>query len=176
MMARPKSQGGVGILDPITHTNALCAKLFCKLADSKESWACMARSMIEEAKSSSKGGNWKNLSLENKLLAPKGVKLKLGGFTAKIVSKCSKAITTLKWKEEIRYWKNSALHWSPWGPWTGNLELSGHWLEIARNLNNKGIATMHDLWNQHSGDWCTLIELRLSFQFSLQKRCYLVDF
>ncbi len=144
-IAKPKSQGGLGILDPVVHSMALCAKLFCALATSEESWAYMAREMVMGTTMSSKGGNWHNLSLQNRLLPPTGVKAKLGGFTGKFIEKFSKAAETLMWKEEVRYWKGTAGHWSPWGPILVGLGLYDHWIEVARGINYKGFNTLDSL-------------------------------
>ena len=55
-IAKTKEQGGLGILDPITHQVALCAKLFYFLDTSEESPASMvARAMVMEAPMKSRG-------------------------------------------------------------------------------------------------------------------------
>lgn len=111
-VACPKSIGGLGILDPVTHSQALCAKLFCTLATSteSESWASMAREMVMATDMRSKGGTWQNLSIENRLLPSAGVRTKLGGFTGRFVQKCCNSAGTLRWHEQTRYWKGTTGH------------------------------------------------------------------
>ncbi len=109
-IAKPKEQGGLGILDPTQHQIALCTKFVSALAESEESWATMARQMLLQSKMKSKGGSWKILEVHNKLLSPEVVDTKLGGFIGSLVRRCRQAASTLKWKEETRYWKRSVEH------------------------------------------------------------------
>ena len=69
-VAKPRMQGGLGIQDPVAQDLAVCAKLFCTLAQSEESWACMARDMIMKTTMKSRGGAWLNLDIQSRLLSP----------------------------------------------------------------------------------------------------------
>ena len=114
-VATPKEMGGLGIINPVSHALALCAKLFVSLASSDQSWAIMGKEMIAQSRLCSGGGEWKETSVENKLLCPKGSRLKLGGNTGALITKCIAAAECLNWKEVPRYFSNSSTHWSPWG-------------------------------------------------------------
>ena len=107
MVAAPKERGGLGIINPVYHAKALCAKLFVSLASSNQTWAIICREMITQSQIFSAGGEWKGMSVENKLLCPKGTTLKLGGNTGALVTKCIVAAKCLSWKEIPRYFSNS---------------------------------------------------------------------
>ena len=57
------------------------------------------------------------------------------------------------WKEEVRYWKGTAGHWSPWGPILVGLGLNDHWIEVARGINNKGFIpwTLFGIFKKGNG-------------------------
>lgn len=132
----------------------------------------MARKTVLKANMISKGGTWLNLSIQNRLLPPKGVKLVLGRFIGKFMGKCCKATSTLIQNEDTKHQKNKALHWSPWGPFLEGLGLDSHWTEIARQINNKGFATLASVWNHQHGGWQSLERLKLS----LQEEVLMVDY
>ena len=48
--------------------------------------------------------------------------------------------------------KKTLLHWSPWGPFMQNY-LNPFWLEIARNLHNKGMKDLASFWDESSKEW-----------------------
>ena len=87
--------GGLGIINPMHHATTLCAKIFVSLASSDQSWAIMGREMIALRKMWSAQGEWKGMSMENKLLFPKGTRLKLGGNTSALIIKCIAATKCL---------------------------------------------------------------------------------
>ena len=87
-VASSKQMGGLGIINLVKHVVALCAKIFVTLANSCHVWAIMARDMVEGNKIYCTRGKWKGMSVENKLLRPKGTRLKLGGHTWNIIAKC----------------------------------------------------------------------------------------
>ena len=61
---------------------------------------------------------------------------------------------SLRWREEKRYYKNSSLDWSPWGPIFQD-QLDPYWLEVARRLHNKGVKELLFFWDEKSKDWKT---------------------
>ena len=58
------------------------------------------------------------------MLQPKETRIKLKGNTGNLILKCVKDAKKLEWKEVLRYFKNTSLHWSPWGPIKGREENS----------------------------------------------------
>ena len=91
--------------------------------------------------------------MENKLLCPKGSRLKLQGNTGALITKCIAATECLNWKESPRYFNNSSTHWSPWGPILQLDRLNYLWLETARRLNNKGGKDIATFWDQGKIEW-----------------------
>ena len=107
----------------------------------------MGREMIAKSRLRSAGGEWKGMSVENKLLCPKGARIKLGGNIGALVLKCMVAAKCLNWKEIPHYFSNSSAHWSPWGPILQFDRLNDLWLEIARRLNNKEGKDIATFWD-----------------------------
>lgn len=130
-IASPRALGGLGIINPEKHVVALCAKLFKALASSNQSWAIMSREMITHSNLRSSGTEWKRVSVENKLVRPKGTWLKLGGNMGQLISKCLKAAECLRWNEVPRYFRNSSLNWSPWGNLLEPKKANPLWLETV---------------------------------------------
>ena len=118
----------------------------------------MAREMIAQSRLCSARGEWKGMSVENKLLCPKGSRLKLGGNIGALIMKCIPAIECLNSKEVPRYFSNSSTHWSPWGPILQLDRLNSLWLETARRLNNKGGKDIAAFWDQGKIEWGGVLE------------------
>ena len=72
--------------------------------------------MIDQSSLWSTRGEWKEMSVENKLTPPKGSRLKMGGSTGHLIAKCIVATVSLEWNERPQYCRNLSLCWSPWGP------------------------------------------------------------
>ena len=98
------------------------------------------------------------MSVENKLLCPKGSTLKLGGNTGALITKCIAAAGCMNWKEISCYFSNSSTHWSPWGPILQFDRLNNLWLEIARRLNNKEGKDIAAFWDQGKIEWGGVLE------------------
>ena len=47
--------------------------------------------------------------------------------------------------------------------------LNNHWIEIAKNLNNKGLGTLESFWDFQNGDWKSLEQLKLCINLSLHE-------
>ena len=47
-VARPKEQGGLGIIDPVVHAEARCAKLLVTLASQRQEWEMMVWDVVSQ--------------------------------------------------------------------------------------------------------------------------------
>ena len=84
------------------------------LTAQKQEWAVMLWDMLDKGKLTSNMGEWEQVEVHTKLMAPEWATLKVGGCAGEIIQKCRKAATVLRWGETIRYFKNTNFQWSPW--------------------------------------------------------------
>ena len=61
----------------------------------------MATDMVDHSKLYSTGGEWKGMSVLNKLLRPKGTRLKIGGHIGSLFTKCTPTVESLMWNESL---------------------------------------------------------------------------
>ena len=67
---------------------------------------------------------------------------------------------SLEWGENVRYFGDSPLHWSPWLSKLGFMLESLEWIEVAKKLKNKGMVHLKDLWDDFGRQWLNLQDLR----------------
>ena len=120
----------------------------------------MGKDMIEKRNLWPVGGEWKEVSVENKLLPPKGMRLKIGESTWHSITKCITVSKSLEWNENPRYYKNSTLHCSLWGPIPQLDKANVVWLEVTWHLNNKGRKDLKAFWDQWKMEWGKALSLR----------------
>ncbi|RYA54880.1 hypothetical protein, partial [Enterobacter cloacae complex sp. CH23B] len=124
------------------------------------------KDMIDAAKLGTKGGKWRGVEVHDKLLAPAWSSLRLGGSSGELVRKCNRVAGVLKWGEEVRYFKNSILHWSPWLSKVVDLPQTPYWIETARKLNNKGLKPHGHFWDSGKKSWKSIDLLLTQYQLN----------
>ena len=107
-VARPKDWGGLGIINPIIQCKAMCAKFVVKMAIGEQSWVRMLRAMVQSRGMFSKEGKWINLDWNDFLLAPSWIFTQAKGYSMAWLKNCKDATCSLEWRENIRYFKDSA--------------------------------------------------------------------
>ncbi|RYA84154.1 hypothetical protein DD594_26505, partial [Enterobacter cloacae complex sp. 4DZ1-17B1] len=83
-----------------------------------------------------------------------------------MVRKCKRAAGVLKWGKEVRYFKNSILHWCPWLSKVVDPPQTPYWIEIARKLNNKGLKQLGHFWDSGNKSWKTIDLLVTQYQLN----------
>ena len=57
-MASAKQRGGLGIINPMAHANAMSVRFVIVLAEGRKGWAIMASNSLQLVKVFSQGGQW----------------------------------------------------------------------------------------------------------------------
>ena len=79
--SRPKEWGGLGIINPITQCQAICAKFVTKMVIRIQSWVSMLKAMVQDKGIFSKGGKWIDMDWSDFLLAPSWLFTQAKGYS-----------------------------------------------------------------------------------------------
>lgn len=90
VVPRPRSHGGLGILNPLIHADDICAKFLVVISSGQQSLVVVVRCMIEKAQIYAKGGRWVGVAMVDFLMAPEWLKCKVGGAAGESIIKCKK--------------------------------------------------------------------------------------
>ena len=102
----------------------------------------MLKAMVLSKDIFSNGGKWIDLDWNDFLLAPSWIFTQVKGYSMACLKNSKEATCSLEWRESTRYFKDSAIQWSPWVSPLGFMITLEDDIKRARLLHNVGIQKM----------------------------------
>ena len=113
----------------------------------------MLKAMVQTRGIFSKGGKWIDMDWNDFLLAPSWIFTQAKGYSMAWLNNFKDVARSLEWRENTRYFKDSAIQWSPWMSPLRIIIASEDDIKRARLLHNVGIHKMLNCWDSKELSW-----------------------